>query len=51
MIVVKLSPQDISSLQKSNQDPEVRPGLFEGDIAMSNEVSFKPACEKCMSHP
>lgn len=25
-------------LYESSQDPEVRPGLFEGDIAMTNEV-------------
>lgn len=32
------SALDLKSLEKSSQDPEVRPGLFQGDIAMTNEV-------------
>lgn len=36
--IAKISSEDLKILQNSDQDPEVRPGLFEGDIAMSNEV-------------
>ncbi|XP_051173554.1 hatching enzyme 1.2-like [Leptopilina boulardi] len=35
--IAKISSEDLKILQNSDQDPEVRPGLFEGDIAMSNE--------------
>jgi len=35
---VRTSNQDALRLQESLQDPEIRPGLFEGDIAVTSEV-------------
>lgn len=35
---VRTSNQDLLWLYESSQDAEVRPGLFEGDIAVTSEV-------------
>lgn len=37
-LLVRTSNQDLLRLYQSSQDPEVRPGLFEGDIAVTSEV-------------
>lgn len=34
----RLSDDEVQTLQDSAQDPESRPGLFQGDMAMTNEV-------------
>ncbi|XP_065350400.1 hatching enzyme 1.2 [Cloeon dipterum] len=35
---MRMTPEDIESLLDSDQDPEVTPGLFQGDMALTNEV-------------
>ncbi|XP_023289723.1 zinc metalloproteinase nas-13-like [Orussus abietinus] len=35
--MIKIRLEDLRLLEETSQDPEVRPGLFQGDIAMSNE--------------
>lgn len=37
---VKISFQDQRELQDNEEDPEARPGLFQGDMALTNEVSL-----------
>ncbi|XP_063995891.1 protein SpAN-like isoform X2 [Diachasmimorpha longicaudata] len=36
--IVKHSSDELEILRATEQDPEVRPGLFQGDIMMTNEV-------------
>lgn len=39
-ITAGISEDDVDELQSmENIDPEVRPGLFQGDMALNNEVS------------
>jgi hypothetical protein len=33
-----MTQEDIEALLDSEQDPEVTPGLFQGDMALTNEV-------------
>jgi hypothetical protein len=37
-----MSQDDVNALFESEQDPEVTPGLFQGDMALTNEVNFIP---------
>lgn len=40
-ITAGITDDDINNLQSINDiDPEVRPGLFQGDMALNNEVCF-----------
>lgn len=34
----RLSDENIQTLQETAEDPEARPGLFQGDMALTNEV-------------
>ena len=34
----RLTAEQLLTLQVSDQDPEVRPGLFQGDMALTNEM-------------
>lgn len=36
----KIDAQTLDYLQESSQDPEVRPGLFQGDIAIDDQVIY-----------
>lgn len=38
VLAVRMDPDDLEILQASGQDPEVVPGLLEGDMAMSSDV-------------
>jgi len=46
---VRTMNQDLLQLYESSQDAEVRPGLFEGDIAVTSEVHalLFPFCISC----
>lgn len=35
---VRLGSDQLRLLLESNQDPEVQPGLFQGDMALTNEM-------------
>lgn len=36
--VAKLDSDTVQELQESDHDPEVKPGLFQGDMALNDEV-------------
>lgn len=42
---VRLSLDEIQALQERGQDPETRAGLFQGDMALTNEVSPVSKCD------
>lgn len=37
-VTAQVSPESLHSLQYSENDPEVKPGLFQGDMALTSEV-------------
>jgi hypothetical protein len=36
--LARLNFEDVSLLEEMGQDPEVTPGLFQGDLALTDEV-------------
>jgi hypothetical protein len=36
----RLNTDDVRRLEEMGQDPEVTPGLFQGDLALTDEVTY-----------
>jgi hypothetical protein len=39
MLAGRLNPEVLQDLEDADQDPEVTPGLFQGDMALTDEVT------------
>jgi hypothetical protein len=40
VLAVRLNTDDVTLLDEMGQDPEVTPGLFQGDLALTDEVTY-----------